>query len=644
MGYGAWMILNPVDQSDSGGTLVIEPHPYNELNWWDIPYDIASMGDLIDPMLRVTGAGNRHLENPYNGYDVAAQYLLETLGGWGYEAELFGDREYKSVLAHHEGYADDNRAIVFGAHLDSDPGGLGVDQNAAGVAVVTMIAELLQQYRLPIDVYFAYYSYNTFFLDDQNEIRAMWGSKDISQYFVDEGLDLIASFNFDEFMFYDPLQSLEESLIAEHNLASGGLGYHKAVYPVEVVRSFLSQAGYNILTLEEDTTTQTDHWSYWERDLPAVNIRSGHIPDPELPPTDSLYSNDYNRTHAAELAKACAATTIYLGLQGNGEATSFKIDTRLQSGETTTIRPTMSLSQTLQIHGTTNSTNGLRVWIRNANSEYILPPTEITESNFSITTTQTSGIGRVSMSVGNSGNGTIDFEMYLTYECDTDGNGVVDSEQYAWDEPDPFLDWDKDELSDSDEVLAGTDIFIPDTDMDTMLDGYEVAFGLDPLAQDQTDDLDGDGLTNIREMTIGTFPNSTDTDRDGMDDMWEVLYLTNPLLNDSLDDLDNDNLTNIEEYTYGADPRSGDGDFDGIPDAEEIALGMNALSDDTDGDGLRDQLELIEGLDPLVPDYDVDFSPDGPDHNPRINSILIILGIALVPVIIGTLYFIRKLK
>jgi hypothetical protein len=129
-----------------------------------------------------------------------------------------------------------------------------------------------------------------------------------------------------------------------------------------------------------------------------------------------------------------------------------------------------------------------------------------------------------------------------------------------------------------------------------------------------------------------------------MDDMWEVLYLTNPLLNDSLDDLDNDNLTNIEEYTYGADPRSGDGDFDGIPDAEEIALGMNALSDDTDGDGLRDQLELIEGLDPLVPDYDVDFSPDGPDHNPRINSILIILGIALVPVIIGTLYFIRKLK
>ncbi|MFW9848552.1 MAG: M28 family peptidase [Candidatus Thorarchaeota archaeon] len=643
-GYGTWMLLNSGDSSSTDTTLEIIPHPYNELNWWDIPYDIAVEGDLIDPLLRVTGAGNRHIENPNNGYNVAAEYLVDTLSGWGYDADLFGEHEYKSVLAHRDGYDDDNRVIIFGAHLDSDPGGYGVDQNAGGVAVVTMIAELLQHYRLPIDVYFAYYSYNTVFLDDQNEVRAMWGSKEISQFFLDEGFDVIANFNFDQLLFYDRLQPLEESLIGEHNLGSGGLGYQRTLYPIEVVQSFLSQAGYDILTLREDTTTQTDHWSYWQRGLPAINIRSGHTPDPEMPPTDAVYSQNYNRTHAVELAKACAATVVYLGLQGNGNDASFKIDTELLAGESVTIKPTMSISQLLQIEGNTNSTNGLSLWIRNSENDYILPVTDISDTNFSITSNVNSGLGRVTLTVQNSGNTTSDIEIYLLYECDTDGNGVPDSEQYTWNDPVPFLDWDGDGLSDSEEVTVGTDIFITDTDMDTMNDGYEVAFGLNPLIQDDNDDLDQDELSNAREMSLGTFPNSTDTDQDGMDDFWEVLYLTNPLVNDSQDDFDNDSLTNIEEYLYGADPRSSDGDFDGVPDAEEVSRGMNALSDDSDNDGLRDQLELIEGLNPLVPDYDIDLSPDGPDHNPRINSILIIVAIALVPVIIGTIYFGRKLK
>jgi hypothetical protein len=639
------MILNPVDQGGGDVTQEILPHPYNAINWWDIPYEEGELGMMIDPLLRVTGAGNRHLENPNNGYNVAAEYLVETLDGWGYEADMYGFREYQSVLAYKEGYDDDDRAIVFGAHLDSDPGGYGVDQNAGGVGVVTMIAELLHHFRLPVDVYFAYYSYNTVFLDDQNEIRAMWGSKEISQYFVDEGIELVGCFNFDELFFYDPFQPLGESLIAQHNLASGGLGYHKAVHPIEVVQSFLLQEGFDILTIQENTDTQTDHWSYWQRNLPCVNIRTGHTPDPELPaPPDTVYSPGYNRTHAVELAKACAATAVYLGLQGNGERTSFKIATQLLRGESVRIRPTMSLSQIIQIDGCANASTGLSFSMTDANSEFILPLTPVSQHNFSLSTEVNSGLGGISFMIQNTGNTTIELTAYLTYECDTDGNGVVDSEQYTWDEPVPFLDWDEDGLSDSDEILHNTDIFIQDTDTDSMLDGYEVDFGLDPLVQDDTGDLDGDGLSNIREHSIGTFPNSTDTDQDSMDDQWEVLYLTNPLLDDSGDDLDNDTLTNLEEYLYGADPHSQDGDFDGVPDAEEVARQMNPLSDDTDGDGLRDQLELIEELDPLVPDYDVDLSPDGPDHNPRINSILIIVFLALVPVIIGTIYFGRKLK
>ncbi|MHC4717264.1 MAG: NHL repeat-containing protein, partial [Planctomycetota bacterium] len=44
-----------------------------------------------------------------------------------------------------------------------------------------------------------------------------------------------------------------------------------------------------------------------------------------------------------------------------------------------------------------------------------------------------------------------------------------------------------------------TDPLDPDTDADGMPDGWEVAQGLDPLADDAADDLDGDGWTNFEE-------------------------------------------------------------------------------------------------------------------------------------------------
>lgn len=223
------------------------------------------------------------------------------------------------------------------------------------------------------------------------------------------------------------------------------------------------------------------------------------------------------------------------------------------------------------------------------------------------------------------------------------------------------LDNDNDTLSNIDEYEDGTDPLADDTDGDKLLDGWEVDNGLDPnddgsiiASYGAASDPDADGLTNLQEQDEGTKPLNADTDIDGLLDGWEVTYNLDPLDdqgdNGAAGDLENsgvgDGLINLEEQAVGTDPRDSDTDDDSLPDAWEVTYSLNPLGDgsenvsngpngdpdsdtllnsreytigtnprsnDSDGDGLPDEWEVFYQLDPIntIGDYGADGNPDG---------------------------------
>jgi outer membrane protein assembly factor BamB len=85
------------------------------------------------------------------------------------------------------------------------------------------------------------------------------------------------------------------------------------------------------------------------------------------------------------------------------------------------------------------------------------------------------------------------------------------------------VDRDQDFLSDYSENIFSTNSSDPDTDDDTLPDGWEISYNFDPL--NQTDaflDSDGDGLTNSEEYQLKLDPTDPDTDGDGTLDGEEV--------------------------------------------------------------------------------------------------------------------------
>ena len=201
---------------------------------------------------------------------------------------------------------------------------------------------------------------------------------------------------------------------------------------------------------------------------------------------------------------------------------------------------------------------------------------------------------------------------------DSDGDGLSDGDEVHIYSTDPAqADSDGDLLDDRDEIMNwSTDPTHPDTDRDGLDDGEEIhTYNTNATRED----TDADGLLDGEEINeLNTDPLVKDTDEGGISDGVEVLVDgTNPLNgSDDLDptgDRDGDGLTNGEEQVLGTDPDNPDSDDDGLGDGLEVnILGTDPLDNDSDNDGLDDYQENnITGTDPLDSDSDNDGLDDG---------------------------------
>jgi hypothetical protein len=216
-----------------------------------------------------------------------------------------------------------------------------------------------------------------------------------------------------------------------------------------------------------------------------------------------------------------------------------------------------------------------------------------------------------------------------------------------------YLDYDRDGLSDLDEITCGTDLLLNDTDGDKLSDWQEVSM---PISFNQTtfEERGPDGNVTIVANTTGTGlytdPLNPDTDGDGVSDGIELNnYGTDP----TLPDTDGDGLTDYQElFDYQitvltpdgpvvracADPLDPDTDGDGLIDGEEVEyfntqfaksgnqdfgpLGdfdnddlPNILDPDSDFDGIYDGVELLNYTQPTWPWYPIGTDPLAPDQD-----------------------------
>jgi len=123
-----------------------------------------------------------------------------------------------------------------------------------------------------------------------------------------------------------------------------------------------------------------------------------------------------------------------------------------------------------------------------------------------------------------------------------------------------------------------TDPLNPDTDGDSMKDGWEIAHGYDPTDPDENNNNIDDGLE--------------DTDNDDLADFWELAYAGNlTILTDGDVDTDSDGIRDKFESQQGTDPN--------VDQTSTGSVGIQGITYDSNG-----RLDEISGYQPLIFDFD----------------------------------------
>jgi hypothetical protein len=194
---------------------------------------------------------------------------------------------------------------------------------------------------------------------------------------------------------------------------------------------------------------------------------------------------------------------------------------------------------------------------------------------------------------------------------DYDGDDLSNLEEYIAATNPYDSDTDGDGMKDGFEVTYGFNPLgsgdaASDADLDGLSNLWEYRLGLNPLLTDSNgngvadalEDRELDGLSNLAELsTHNTDPSQPDTDMDTLPDGWEIDNGFNPAIHNGSD---GDPLNDAS-----ADP-----DGDGLTNSQEADNKTKANDPDTDGDGVDDGPEVGQGSNPNDPN-DTQPPPDG---------------------------------
>lgn len=187
---------------------------------------------------------------------------------------------------------------------------------------------------------------------------------------------------------------------------------------------------------------------------------------------------------------------------------------------------------------------------------------------------------------------------------------------------DPDNDYCDNELEETHGTQPNNSASSPDTDSDTIADGWEHLWFGDLTTADATTNNDGDFDTDVQEAALGSNPTNhfsgRDTDTDGLPDYWEYFYF-NPIVGEGPNpanplwrsyngtiDFDGDSADNAGEFADSTNPAdansvkdtNGDGYYDGILLAATDGFGQTSFNAGTNWTGAA---APVAGKNYLVP-------------------------------------------
>jgi hypothetical protein len=449
---------------------------------------------------------------------------------------------------------------MIGGHYDSVFGAPGANDDGTGVAATLELARVLSEYEFPFDIYFCAWN---------SEENGLIGSGEVAQIFANDGLDILMYYNVDMLLVENPTVPVDERVLMVYNSESN-TAYHNGRYWAELARMMSNNLGLNLIKPLSSSHfpfwMQSDHYSFIREgyDRAMFAFESGWaLDDAYHQPTDTWDNPMYNYTLARDTVGAIGASMALTMVNAYGQPTDLQYNCTLEPGDTRSYYFVLSIETDVGVEWFGYGSNiAASLYAPNGS----LMETGVTDvindldddELFVANATQN---GLYTLVMENTGNQSAFCEFNVVYATDINGDGVADSVGYWFNQIQWELDNDGDGLSNAQEMLIGTDRWNADSDGDGMRDGWEYHNGLDPLADDASEDPDLDGLINLFEYGNGTFPFSSDSDADLMPDGWETDHDLNPLVDDANLDPDSDFRTNLQEYQMGSDPHVSDLDL-----------------------------------------------------------------------------------